>query len=229
MSEQGIQQWLQCQRYTEKITCEVSILKIESGRIIESIIEKLDQMEYVKSSEIPNIDLYMDQVLTFMNGHLENIKRYESDKVLTKTMINNYAKNHLVPAPDRKKYSKEHLLVLMFICYFKNFLSIGDIQSILAPLTEKYFQKGNGLNLEDIYEEVFSLEADQIESLKVSLKRDFERAGETFSEESEEDKEYLQLFSFICMMSYDIYIRKQIIEQLIDEFPKQLEENNKKM
>lgn len=186
-------------------------------------------MEYVKSSEIPNIDLYMDQVLTFMNGHLENIKRYESDKVLTKTMINNYAKNHLVPAPDRKKYSKEHLLVLMFICYFKNFLSIGDIQSILAPLTEKYFQKGNGLNLEDIYEEVFSLEADQIESLKVSLKRDFERAGETFSEESEEDKEYLQLFSFICMMSYDIYIRKQIIEQLIDEFPKQLEENNKKM
>lgn len=195
-------------------------MEIKSDKIIESIIETLDQMEYVKSSEIPNIDLYMDQVLTFMNGHLENAKRYEEDKVLTKTMINNYAKNRLVPPPDRKKYSKEHLMVMMFICYFKNFLSIGDIQSILNPLTEKYFLKRNGLNLEDIYEEVFSLEAEQIENLKVSLRRDFERAGATFQSESEEDKEYLQLFSFICMLSYDIYIRKQIIEKLIDEFPK---------
>lgn len=202
----------------------MNILKIESDRIIESIIETLDQMEYVKSSEIPNIDLYMDQVLTFMNGHLENAKRYDGDKVLTKTMINNYAKNHLVPAPDRKKYSKEHLMVMMFICYFKSFLSIGDIQSILNPLTEKYFMKGNGLNLEEIYEEVFGLEAEQIENLKVSLKRDFERAGKTFAEESEEDKEYLQLFSFICILSYDIYIRKQIIEKLIDEFPKKNDE-----
>ena len=110
-------------------------MKIDAGRILESIMESLSQMEYVKSSEIPNIDLYMDQVLTFMNSHLEDAKRYEDDKIMTKTMINNYAKNRLIPAPDKKKYSKEHIMVLMFIYYFKNILSIGDIQSILNPLT----------------------------------------------------------------------------------------------
>lgn len=198
-------------------------MNIESDRMIESILESLSKMEYVKSSKIPNIDLYMDQVLTFMNGHLENVKRYESDKVMTKTMINNYAKNHLLPAPEKKKYTKEHIMVLMFIYYFKNILSIGDIQSILNPLTDRYFATGKDLNLEKIYEEVFSLEKGQIEQLKETLTKDYERAGNTFTEESEEDKEFLQLFSFICMLSYDIYIRKQIIEKIVDTMPKHTE------
>lgn len=191
-------------------------MKIENGKILESILDSLSKMEYIKSSEIPNIDLYMDQVLTFMNTNLEDAKRYENDKIMTKTMINNYAKNHLLPAPEKKKYSKEHMMVLMFIYYFKNILSIGDIQSILNPLTERYFAKDKELNLEKIYEEVFTLEKGQIEQLKKTLTVDFSRAKETFTEEAEEDKEFLQMFSFICMLSYDIYIRKQIIEKLID-------------
>lgn len=207
---------------------EVNVVKIEADRILESILESLDKMQYIKSSEIPNIDLYMDQVLTFMNHNLEWSKRYDGDKILTKTMINNYAKNHLLPAPDKKKYSKEHIMVLIFIYYFKNILSIGDIQTILKPLTEKYFSTVDDLNLEKIYEEVFNLEEEQIEHLKVSLARDYERAGDTFSEESEGDKAFLQTFSFICMLSYDIYIRKQIIEKMIDELGTYTEEKTKK-
>ena len=114
-------------------------MKIEADRMLESILESLSNMEYIKSKEIPNIDLYIDQVLTYMNGQLENAKRYEDDKIMTKTMINNYAKNHLLPPPDKKKYSKEHMMVLIFIYYFKNILSICDIQSILTPLTDRYF------------------------------------------------------------------------------------------
>ena len=81
-------------------------MNVESNRILESILESLSKMEYIKSSKIPDIDLYMDQVLTFMNGNLDNVKRHESDKVMTKTMINNYAKNHLLPARKRKNIPK---------------------------------------------------------------------------------------------------------------------------
>ena len=195
---------------------KVNVVKIESDHILESIFESLDKLEYIKSAEIPDIDLYMDQVLTFMNSKLEWSKRYEDDKIMTKTMINNYAKNHLLPPPDKKKYSKEHLLVLIFIYYFKNILSIGDIQSILNPLTERYFDNGKDLDLEKVYEEVFTLEKGQIEQMKESLAKDYERAGKTFVNEAKEDKDFLQLFSFICMLSYDIYMRKQIIEKIID-------------
>ena len=198
-------------------------MNVESNRMLESILESLSKMEYIKSSKIPNIDLYMDQVLTFMNGNLDNVKRHESDKVMTKTMINNYAKNHLLPAPEKKKYTKEHIMVLMFIYYFKNILSIGDIQSILNPLTDRYFANGKELNLEKVYEEVFSLEKGQIDQLKETLTKDYQRAGETFTEEDEEDKHFLQLFSFICMLSYDIFIRKQIIEKIVDSMAKQPE------
>lgn len=191
-------------------------MKIEADRMLDSILESLSKMEYIKAKEIPNIDLYMDQVLTFMNSHLENAKRYEDDKIMTKTMINNYAKNHLLPAPDKKKYSKEHMMVLMFIYYFKSILSIGDIQSILTPLTDRYFAKGSELNLSKIYEEVFSLEKGQIEQIKEAIKQDYERSCATFLEESEEDQEFLQLFSFICTLSYDIYVRKQMIEGIVD-------------
>ena len=198
-------------------------MNVESNRMLESILESLSKMEYIKSSKIPDIDLYMDQVLTFMNGNLDNVKRHESDKVMTKTMINNYAKNHLLPAPEKKKYTKEHIMVLMFIYYFKNILSIGDIQSILNPLTDRYFANGKELNLEKVYEEVFSLEKGQIDQLKETLTKDYQRAGETFTEEDEEDKHFLQLFSFICMLSYDIFIRKQIIEKIVDSMAKQPE------
>ena len=196
-------------------------MNVESDRMLESILESLSKMEYIKSSKIPDIDLYMDQVLTFMNGNLDNVKRHDTDKVMTKTMINNYAKNHLLPPPEKKKYTKEHVMVLMFIYYFKNILSIGDIQSILNPLTDRYFSNGRELNLEKIYEEVFTLEKGQIEQLKETLTKDYERAGNTFTEEAEEDKQFLQLFSFICMLSYDIFVRKQIIEKIVDSMPKQ--------
>ena len=191
--------------------------------MLKQFREEKKQADYIRPSLLPNIDLYMDQVTTFMDEHLQNSKRYEDDKILTKTMINNYAKNNLLPAPEKKKYTKEHIMVLMFIYYFKNILSIGDIQSILNPLTDRYFANGKDLNLEKIYEEVFSLEKGQIEQLKETLTKDYERAGNTFTEESEEDKEFLQLFSFICMLSYDIYIRKQIIEKIVDTMPKQSE------
>ena len=105
---------------------------------LSELLKQLKSIDYIKPEDIPNIDLYMDQVTTFMDEQLAASKRYESDKILTKTMINNYAKNNLLPSPDKKKYSKEHVLTLLFIYYFKNILSINDIRSILNPLTEKY-------------------------------------------------------------------------------------------
>ena len=95
---------------------------------IQDILKRLDTLSYIRPEEIPGIDLYMDQVTTFMDEHLKNTKRYPEDKVLTKTMINNYAKNNLLPAPNKKKYSREHILLLIFIYYFKNILSINDFE-----------------------------------------------------------------------------------------------------
>ena len=121
--------------------------------ILKSILEHISGMDYIKPEDLPNIDLYMDQVTTFMEDQLASTKRHDDDKILTKTMINNYAKNNLLPSPEKKRYSKDHLLMLIFIYYFKNILSITDIQKLLGPITAKYFKGEPGKDMTYVYNE----------------------------------------------------------------------------
>ncbi len=186
---------------------------------LAALQKKLKSIDYIKTEDIPNIGLYMDQVTTFMDEQLEACKRHDEDKILTKTMINNYAKNNLLPAPEKKKYSKEHVLTLLFIYYFKNLLSISDIQTLLNPLTEHYFGNKDGFNMEDIYNEVFDLEQEESGKLLKDLGKKYSIAKQTFDNFPEEDQEFLQNFTFICLLSYDVYIKKMIIESVIDQFP----------
>ena len=144
-------------------------MTIDDKDMINSILESVSRIDYIKPEDIPNIDLYMDQVTTFMEEQLVSSKRYADDKILTKTMINNYAKNKLLPPPEKKRYSKEHVLMLIFIYYFKNILSINDIQTLLTPITQEYFKSMTGKDMTYIYNEVFSMEKEQIESLKKDL------------------------------------------------------------
>ncbi|MEE1009291.1 MAG: DUF1836 domain-containing protein [Agathobacter sp.] len=190
---------------------------------LKGLLEELKRIDYVKPEDIPNIDLYMDQITTFMDEQLAASKRHENDKILTKTMINNYAKNNLLPPPEKKKYSKEHVLTLIFIYYFKNILSINDIQSILNPLTDKYFGNEDGFKMLDIYNEVFSLESEESKKLLKDLGKKYTTANQTFKDFPEEDQHFLHTFSFICMLSFDVYIKKRIIEHEIDK----LNETNK--
>lgn len=194
------------------------LLEKENDVYLLSILDKLKKLDYINPDDIPNIDLYMDQVTTFMDEHLKSSKRYNEDKLLTKTMINNYTKNDLLPSPNKKKYSKEHILLLIFIYYFKNILSISDIQSILNPLTEKYYGGEANIGLEAIYKEVFAYEKDQMDMLVKDVMRKFNKSRESFEGvDSKEDKEFLNTFSFICMLIFDVYVKKQMIEKFIDE------------
>lgn len=185
---------------------------------VRSLLRRMEQVNYIKPTEVPDIDLYMDQVTTFMDEHLKSCKRFDDDKMLTKTMINNYTKNNLLPPPTKKKYSKEHMLLLIFIYYFKSFLSINDIQMIFEPLTERFYGKVGGISLEDIYEEVYRFERKQVDSLVKSVIRQYKNAEETFKDaENDEDREFLITFSFVCMLSFDVYCKKMMIEKIIDE------------
>ena len=207
----------------------VITMHIDTNDLLQSILASFDRIDYVKSQDIPNIDLYMDQVTTFMDKNLRKSSRYpENDKVMTKTMINNYAKNDLLPPPIKKKYSKEHVLTLLFIYYFKNLLSINDIQSLLNPLTEHYFGNKAGFNMEDVYNEVFNLESTESEKLLKDLGKKYALSRETFRKFPENDQEFLQNFSFICLLSYDVYIKKMIIESVIDNINSQNSKTNKK-
>lgn len=192
-------------------------MAVSTDDLFQNILDSISRIDYIRPEDLPNIDLYMDQVTTFMESQLASTKRYPEDKILTKTMINNYAKNRLLPPPEKKRYSKEHLLMLIFIYYFKSILSINDIQTLMEPVTQRYFNDRGEQDLTYIYNEVFGMEKEQLEVLKNDLLHQYETASKTFQDAPSEDQEFLRRFSFICLLSFDVYMKKMYIERLIDD------------
>ncbi|MCR5488347.1 MAG: DUF1836 domain-containing protein [Lachnospiraceae bacterium] len=186
--------------------------------IIRSILGGMDHIDYIKPEDIPGIDLYMDQVTTFMESRLSSSRRYPDDKILTKTMINNYAKNDLLPPPEKKKYNKEHVMFLIIIYYLKNILTINDIDKLLSPLREQFFDNPTASpSLEEIYDRIFSESKSFLPQIRSDVEAYASSAKRLMSQSS--DTDYLQLFSIIGMLSFDVYLKKKIIEQLIDRMP----------
>lgn len=185
--------------------------------VIEEVFKRYTDGSYIKASMLPDLDLYVDQITTFLTRHLAKTIRFEDDKIMTKTMINNYTKNHLLPPPDKKKYSRDHILLMIFIYYFKNFLPISDIKTILGPLTDKYFHKDADLNLEAIYTTLFSKEDTFVQEVLENVMKQFHMSADLFPDAPKADQASLREFTFICMLSLDIYLKKQLIEAILDK------------
>jgi len=150
-------------------------MNIDTEAVLNEVIDKMRDILKIRANDIPNIELYMDQVTTFMDEKLRyTVRTGESEeKILTKTMINNYAKNDLLPPPYKKKYSREHMMVLIFVYYFKSFLTINDIQILLQPLTDTYFSNESGLGLDEIYDAIFDMGAERMQTLENNLRDSF--------------------------------------------------------
>jgi hypothetical protein len=116
--------------------------------------------------------------------------------------------------------------MLIFIYYYKGILSISDIQKLFNPITEKYFKTDGDFDLKDIYDEVFTMGYEQIDTLKKQVKEEYEKAMDTFHGAPDEDRDFLRIFSFICLLSFDVYVKKNMIEQIIDGLDRQMDSEN---
>ena len=139
-------------------------------------------------------------------------------------MINNYAKNKLLPPPDKKRYSRDHMLILLFIYYYKSILQLNDIEAILRPLKEKYFGGQGDAKLKDIYDEIFDLEPAvkaktlrDVNEMGINAQETFQESDPRFQQLSDEDRKELQLFLYLCEIGTDIYLKKLLMEKVADQ------------
>ena len=119
--------------------------------VIERYAAHIRSSDVIEIEDIPNIDLYMDQVTTFMDKGLAQYKRNEDDKILTKTMINNYTKAKIFPPPIKKKYSRTHLMLLIMIYHLKSILSIKDIGVLFHSALAESDSEKQAQQIETIY------------------------------------------------------------------------------
>ena len=190
----------------------------KSQELLLYLLDAVDKVDLIDPADIPDISLYMDQVTTYMDEHLKQSRRRDEDKILTKTMINNYAKNKLLPPPEKKKYSKEHIMLLILIYYYKGTLSLQDIQMILQPIGERYFHAESGRGIDDLYAEIVRMNRDRQKDFREDVNDMVDTAADYFSDAKDEEREFLRVLAMINMLSYDVFVRRMLIEKLIDRY-----------
>lgn len=94
-------------------------------------LDELDRFELTTYEKLPDIDLYMDQMITYLERQLNTFALSSLDKQITSSMINNYVKGDCIPSPLAKKYNKEHIALILQICLLKKAINISDIKQIL--------------------------------------------------------------------------------------------------
>ena len=185
---------------------------------IQKLWDKISHTPYLHPDALPSMELYMDQVTSFMEEHLKGWRRNPEDKILTRTMINNYTKNRLLPAPVRKKYRPEHLLLLNYIYYMKNVLSIKAIGTLLQPLTSSFWDKSSVPDMQSIYQSILKQESEMFRESGKDVFKMAELAEKAFEEANPglEGVSFLKDFVFTCLLAFDISLKKRMIESVID-------------
>ena len=170
----------------------------------------------IEPSDIPNIDLYMDQVTTFMETKLCGYKRNNDDKILTKTMINNYAKAKLFPPPVKKKYTKNHVMILIIIYHLKNMLSINDIGRLIAPVTKALNEDPNSSILSELYSSFVLMQKEAYEL--IGKKQSFDENFFKNIEISEVIKKQSEFAAILYVLGFSIFsnLEKRLSEKIID-------------
>ena len=175
---------------------------------LQSFLEKLEREQNISLEDIPKIDLYMDQVIQLFENKFNSTKRNEDEKILTKTMINNYAKGKLLFPIKNKKYSKEHIILISLIYQLKGALSIKDIQATLEGINEKVTE-GN-FDLDSLYNHYLQNGAENTVSFQEDMQTRIEKSTIT-------DEEYLSKVLLIASLVNMSNLYRRAAEKLVDE------------
>ena len=185
-------------------------MKIEKSALTQSFMEVLQEHD-IALSDIPNIDLYMDQIMSLFNQELQDRKRNENDKLITKTMINNYSKEGLIKPIKGKKYSKDHLILLLFIFSLKQTLSLQDIKKLFEMAKTEMM---NGYNYNHEY--LSQIYSDYLLS-KENQKKLLPNLQEQVLTKQEEQDLLLTVLSYCAVSSYF----QKAAQNLIDQYTKE--------
>jgi hypothetical protein len=184
---------------------------------IDRLINTLSLEKKLTLEEIPKIDLYMDQVIQLFENKFEDAKRNEQDKILTKTMINNYAKGKLLFPIKNKKYSRDHLILIALIYQLKGALSINDIKITLDGINEKIIEED--FQLETFYNNYLHLITKNGENFNESIKEQAKQIDDEIGLlKSTTNFDKVLMIASLAHMS-NLY--RRVAEKLVDEMNEQ--------
>lgn len=184
---------------------------------IKKLVDDMEFITGIAMDDIPEIDLYMDQVTQLFEGKLSSLKRTEDEKILTKTMVNNYAKGKLLLPIKNKKYTKEHILLMSLIYNLKGALSINDIKLSLNEIIDS-FSKDESYPLRELYSTFLDESENDVLQFKKSVKHKEEEIEALIGNKAEFKGDFEKKFLLLCSFVNMSNMYRRVSEKLIDEF-----------
>ncbi|NYE08155.1 hypothetical protein F4694_004998 [Bacillus niacini] len=182
---------------------------------ITEILEQLGLETNLSLDEIPNIDLYMDQVIQLFENKFVDSKRNDEEKILTKTMINNYAKGKLIFPIKNKKYSKEHLILMSLIYQLKGALSINDIQVTLDGLNKRIIKED--IEIDSFYNSYLALSQKNVADFNNDINERVKDVNEEVAKMEDRNSAYLEQVLMISSLVHMSNLYRKVAEKLVDE------------
>ena len=183
---------------------------------IDKFINSQKSSNNVNLDDFPEIDLYMDQVIQLFESKLSYTKRNEDDKILTKTMINNYAKGNLLMKIKNKKYTKEHMILIGLIYNLKGSLSLTDIKTMFDPIINAFANESD-YPLYDVYEAFLKIYDSNLEDLRSSSKKIYNHVQELIQDNKDKLGDFEEKFLLICAYVSMSNLYRRMSEKIIDE------------
>lgn len=183
---------------------------------LDELIAEVSTYKEIELLDIPSIDLYMDQITTFFDDRLGHLKRNEKDPILTKTMINNYTKEKVLMPPTKKKYTKNHIILLLLIYNLKQSLSINDIQALLSPLITEIDKKD--FDLDELYSSFLEIKREDITKVKEMFDERLEAIKEKAEGINSRIENEQELILIVLMLINQANMQKRLAEKIIDSF-----------
>ncbi len=188
---------------------------------IGAILEELGLQESISIKSIPNLDLYMDQVITLFEDKLKHTKRYEEDKLLTKTMINNYTKDKLLIPAVKKKYTREHIILMILLYELKQSLTISDIKSLFSTLVHNDTVDGEKLatiytNYLNLKQKVAAQFIEEVNSVEKEVEEEF-KSNKWGQERPVGENEAIKNMLLATIFTEKANYYKRMAEKIIDQ------------
>lgn len=136
---------------------------------LRSLGERMRSVHISRIREMPRIELYLDQLLTLVSQELE-FMQVPGETLVTGSMVNNYVKQGVIPAPRKKRYTRRHVASLLFVCALKRVFSISQVSQLAALIWS------SELDLEALYDSSCA-------ALEAALARRFSPGGEQACQE----------------------------------------------
>lgn len=207
---------------------EGRVQMIRYEEFIKKISEEFTDNSIIPPADFPNMGLYSDQVVSFINSEL-SLYGKSGGEVLTKTMLSNYVKNGLIPPPDKKKYDSEQMIMLELILCLKNAFKMDDIKTLMKPFVESRKDEfDEQVSFNEIYDKLEPVYAKKRKEMAEELISDIDVVKEAVRDTGLNDDDMTEMFLYIMIIAMKIDTAKFIGKTLIREYYGNKEEKIKK-